>query len=160
MKSILSSQPHTPTIPPPPPPILRWAPQKSRIGTANGQIINNNNIKKAYISGECHLITSNVICSMDIMTTNVMKFEHLSFHFISDRLQKDIKWGHKMRAVVALMDRVLDLYPGVVDLNLSSGRNCPRLRWDPWARHRTPNCSPGAAVSAAHCSKCVCTWMG
>ncbi len=26
------------------------------------------------------------------------------------------------------------------------------LRWDPWARHRTPNCSPGA-----HCSVCVFT---
>ncbi len=22
----------------------------------------------------------------------------------------------------------------------------PWLRWDPWARHRTPNCSPGAAA--------------
>ncbi len=47
----------------------------------------------------------------------------------------------------------------------------PRLRWDPWARHRTPNCSPGAAAyMAAHCPGvftvcvftcvCVCTWMG
>ncbi len=43
--------------------------------------------------------------------------------------------------------------------NLGSGRNCPRLRWDPWARHQIPDCSPGAAVSAAHCSRCVCTWM-
>ncbi len=33
----------------------------------------------------------------------------------------------------------------------------PRLRWDPWARHRTPNCSPGAAALAAHCSGCVFT---
>ncbi len=31
--------------------------------------------------------------------------------------------------------------------NPGSGRKCPRLRWDPWARHRTPNCSPGAAQS-------------
>ncbi len=31
----------------------------------------------------------------------------------------------------------------------------PRLRC-PWARHRTPNCSPGAAL-AAHCSGCVFT---
>ncbi len=31
----------------------------------------------------------------------------------------------------------------------------PRLRC-PWARHRTPNCSPGAAAyMAAHCSGCV-----
>ncbi len=33
----------------------------------------------------------------------------------------------------------------------------PRLRWDPWARHRTPNCSPGTAALAAHCSGCVFT---
>ncbi len=39
-------------------------------------------------------------------------------------------------------------------LNLGSGWNCPRLRWDPWARHRTPECSPNTAVSAAHCSRC------
>ncbi len=55
-------------------------------------------------------------------------------------------------------------------LSLRSGRNCrwgewitsalsppsiPRLRC-PWARHRTPNCSPGAAALAAH-SGCVFT---
>ncbi len=40
--------------------------------------------------------------------------------------------------------------------NPGSGRKCPRLRWDPWARHRTPDCSPGAAMSAAHCTGCVC----
>ncbi len=62
-------------------------------------------------------------------------------------------------AVVALLDRASDLQSEVVGSNLSSGRNCPWLRWDPWARHRTPNRSPGAAASAAHCSKCVCTWM-
>ncbi len=28
---------------------------------------------------------------MDVMTTNVMKFEYLAFAFISDHLQKDIK---------------------------------------------------------------------
>ncbi len=49
----------------------------------------------------------------------------------------------------------------------------PRLRWDPWARHRTPDCSPGAAAiclptAPGVCSWCVCvftavcmcTWMG
>ncbi len=53
----------------------------------------------------------------------------------------------------------------VVDSSLRSGRDSklgsecpvlsppsiPRLRWDPWARHWTPNCSPGAAALAAHC---------
>ncbi len=33
----------------------------------------------------------------------------------------------------------------------------PRLRWDPWARHRTPNCSSGTAATAPGvCSQCVC----
>ncbi len=37
----------------------------------------------------------------------------------------------------------------------------PRLRWDPWARHRTPNCFPGAAAiwlptAPGVCSLCVC----
>ncbi len=32
----------------------------------------------------------------------------------------------------------------------------PRLRC-PWARHRTPNCSPGAGEMAAHCSGCTFT---
>ncbi len=27
----------------------------------------------------------------------------------------------------------------------------------PWARHRAPNCSPGAGAMAAHCSGCVFT---
>ncbi len=49
----------------------------------------------------------------------------------------------------------------------------PRLRWDLWARHRTPNCSPGAVeiwlpTAAGVCLRCVCvhycvcvcTWMG
>ncbi len=39
-------------------------------------------------------------------------------------------------------------------------QNGPRLGWDPWAGRRAPNCSPGAASSAAHCSGCGCTWMG
>ncbi len=39
-------------------------------------------------------------------------------------------------------------------------QNGPRLRLDPWAGRRAPNCSPGAASSAAHCSGCGCTWMG
>ncbi len=33
----------------------------------------------------------------------------------------------------------------------------PWLRWDPWARHRTPSFSPDAAAMAAHCSGCVFT---
>ncbi len=144
-----------PSPPPPPAPILRWAPQKSRIGTANGQIINNNNIKKAYIPD---YVKRHMLNGCHDNKCNEVWTSRLPFHF--GHLQKDIKWGHKMRAVVALMDRALDLYPGVVGLNLGSGRNCPRLRWDPWARHRTPNCSPDVAVSAIHCSRCVCTWMG
>ncbi len=41
----------------------------------------------------------------------------------------------------------------------------PRLRWDPWARHRSPNCSPGAEIwlptAPGVCSLLwVCTWMG
>ncbi len=40
----------------------------------------------------------------------------------------------------------------------------PRLKWDPWARHRTPNCSPGVAamcVCACACMRvraCVCAF--
>ncbi len=37
--------------------------------------------------------------------------------------------------------------------NHDLSRTCPRLRWDPWARHRTTNCSPGAAAS---CTMQVC----
>ncbi len=35
----------------------------------------------------------------------------------------------------------------------------PSIPWlrCPWARHRTPNCSPGAGAMAAHCSGCVLT---
>ncbi len=37
----------------------------------------------------------------------------------------------------------------------------PRLRWDPWERHRTPKCSPGAVAiwlptAPGLCSRCVC----
>ncbi len=39
---------------------------------------------------------------------------------------------------------------------LLSPPSIPRLRC-PSARHRTPNCSPGAAAMAAHCSGCVFT---
>ncbi len=41
-----------------------------------------------------------------------------------------------------LMDRALDLKPKVVGSNPSSGS-------------KVHNCSPGAAQSAAHCSRCV-----
>ncbi len=39
----------------------------------------------------------------------------------------------------------------------------PRLRWDPWARHQTPNCSTGAAAiwlptALGVCSRCVCVF--
>ncbi len=46
------------------------------------------------------------------------------------------------------------------------GGNCewtalspPSIPWlrCPWARHRTPSCSPGAGAMAAHCSRCVFT---
>ncbi len=60
----------------------------------------------------------------------------------------------------------------VVGSSLCTGRNCwwgvnnqrslppliPRLRWDPWARYRTPNCFPGGAAiwpSALGVFKCV-----
>ncbi len=43
--------------------------------------------------------------------------------------------------------------------NFGSGRNRPRLRCDSLARHRTTNCSLGAAASAAYYSRCVYTWM-
>ncbi len=61
--------------------------------------------------------------------------------------------------------------PKVTGSSLLSGRNCwwgewitstlsppsiPRLKC-PWARHRTPNCSLGAAALTAHCSGCVFT---
>ncbi len=38
-----------------------------------------------------------------------------------------------------------------------SSPSIPPLRC-PWARHRTHNCSPGAAALAAHCSGCVCVF--
>ncbi len=74
-------------------------------------------------------------------------------------------WGRP-----GLMVRESNSQPFVVSSSLRSGRNCrwgsectalsspsiPRLRC-PWARHRTPNCSPGAATLAAHCSGCVFT---
>ncbi len=55
--------------------------------------------------------------------------------------------------VVALMDSVsvVGSYPG-------SGRNCPRLRWDPWARHRTPT-APRAPQCRLPTVPSVCTWM-
>ncbi len=42
---------------------------------------------------KCRPIMSNVICSLDVMTTNVMKekFQYLDLAFISDHLQKDNK---------------------------------------------------------------------
>ncbi len=49
---------------------------------------------------------------------------------------------HHSQGSRGLMDRASDLKPEVVGLNLGSCRKCPRLRWDPWARHRTPDCSP------------------
>ncbi len=55
-----------------------------------------------------------------------------------------------------LMDRASDLWPEVVGSNLSSGRNCPQLRWDPWARHRTLKSSRYPSlpqVTLATCSR-------
>ncbi len=44
---------------------------------------------------------------------------------------------------------------GEVNNQRSLPPTIPRLRWDPWARNQTPNCSPGAAALAVHCSGCV-----
>ncbi len=48
-------------------------------------------------------------------------------------------------AVVGLMDRALDLKPEVT-------QGCG---FESWLRQEIHDCSPGAAQSAAHCSKCV-----
>ncbi len=48
-------------------------------------------------------------------------------------------------AVVGLMDRALDLKPEVT-------QGCG---FESWLRQEVHDCSPGAAQSAAHCSKCV-----
>ncbi len=50
------------------------------------------------------------------------------------------------RAVVGLMDRALDLKPEVT-------QGCG---FESRLRQEVHDCSPGAAQSAAHCSKCVC----
>ncbi len=66
---------------------------------------------------------------------------------------------------------LIDRDPKVTGSSLRSGSDCwwgewitsalspPSIPWlsCPWARHRTPNCSPGAAALAAHCSGCVFT---
>ncbi len=44
-----------------------------------------------------------------------------------------------------LVDRALDLKLEVI-------QGCG---FESWLRQEVPNCSPGAAQSAAHCSKCV-----
>ncbi len=49
------------------------------------------------------------------------------------------------RAVIGLMDRVLDLKPEVT-------QGCG---FESRLRQEVHDCSPGAAQSAAHCSKCV-----
>ncbi len=51
------------------------------------------NNKITYNNKKCHPIMSNVIHSLDVMTTNVTKekLEYLAFTFISDHLQKDLK---------------------------------------------------------------------
>ncbi len=60
-------------------------------------------------------------------------------------------WNHvrvcacMLRAVVGLMDRALDLKPEVT-------QGCG---FESRLRKEVHDCSPGAAQSAAHCSKCV-----
>ncbi len=51
----------------------------------------------------------------------------------------------KLWAVVGLMDRALHLKPEVT-------QGCG---FESWLRQEVHDCSPGAAQSAAHCSKCV-----
>ncbi len=53
--------------------------------------------------------------------------------------------GQQLRAVVGLMDRALDLKPEVT-------QGCG---FESRLRQEVHDCSPGAAQSAAHCSKCV-----
>ncbi len=50
-----------------------------------------------------------------------------------------------LRAVVGLMDRALDLKPEIT-------QGCG---FESRLRQEVHDCSPGAAQSAAHCSKCV-----
>ncbi len=80
---------------------------------------------------------------------------------------------HHNSALMGVVVRVGLVTRRLKGLSLGSGRNwwwrgvnnchslppsIPRVRWDPWARHRTPNCSPASQQNlAAHCSRCVFT---
>ncbi len=57
--------------------------------------------------------------------------------------------------VVSLSLGPAGIVGGVSECTALSSPSIPRLR-SPWACHRTPNCSPGAAAeTTAHCSGCV-----
>ncbi len=59
---------------------------------------------------------------------------------------------HWTRAVVGLMDRALDLKPEVTQ---GCGFESEPGLFESRLRQEVHDCSPGAAQSAAHCSKCV-----
>ncbi len=56
-----------------------------------------------------------------------------------------VSWAQVFLAVIGLMDRALDLKPEVT-------QGCG---FESRLRQEVHDCSPGAAQSAAHCSKCV-----
>ncbi len=58
---------------------------------------------------------------------------------------QNYQFNNTLRAVVGLMDRALDLKPKV-----TQGCGFESRLWQ-----EVHDCSPGAAQSAAHCSKCV-----
>ncbi len=66
---------------------------------------------------------------------------------VSSEFPKGVRLGSDQfdRAVVGLMDRALDLKPEVT-------QGCG---FESRLRQEVHDCSPGAAQSAAHCSKCV-----
>ncbi len=68
---------------------------------------------------------------------------HLSLNI--DKTKELVVDYRRQRAVVGLMDRALDLKP---EVNQGCG-------FESWLRQEVHDCSPGAAQSAAHCSKCV-----
>ncbi len=63
-----------------------------------------------------------------------------------------------MRGSRGLMDRASDLEPEVCGFESLFRQELSTTEVRPLSK--APNYSPGAATLAAHCSRCVCTWMG